>query len=98
MRRRNMIVALLLADGHRSAGEAVFDGKPVKWDGGYYIAYVPYEGTKVTKKLVDPTLAESVEKSLADVHWGALISLEIRGKFITSVTVEADPVSDFEEE
>lgn len=98
MRKRNIIVALLLADGHRSAGKAVFDGKPVEWEGGYYISYVPFEGTQVLKKLVDPTLAESVEKSLADVRWGALISLEIRGKYITSVSVEADPVSNFEED
>lgn len=98
MQTRNIIVAVLLADGHRSAGEAVINGRPVKWNAGYCITYVPYEETQSVRKLVDPTMAESVEKSLADVRWGALVSLEIRGKFITNVTIEADPVSNFEEE
>lgn len=98
MRKKNRIAALLLDDSYRSEGEADIQGKHVKWDAGYCIAYVPYESTQVTKKLVDPTVAKTVEEELANVRWGALISLEIRGKYITSVTVEADPVSDFEEE
>lgn len=98
MRKRNVVPAILLNDGYRSEGEADINNKHVKWEGGYFIVYVPYEETQVTKKLVDPTVAKAVEDTLADVRWGALISLEIRGKYITSVTVEADPVSDFEEE
>ncbi len=98
MRRKNLFAALLVDDGHRSDGEADIDGKHVKWMGGYYISYVPYEGTQVIKKLVDPTVAKTVEKTLAEVRWGALISIEICGKYITSVTVEADPVSSFEED
>lgn len=98
MRRKNLFAALLLDDAHRAAGEADINGKHVKWDAGYCLTYVPYEGTQVTKKLVDPTVAESVEKTLADVRWGALISLELQGKYITSVTVESDPISNFEED
>ena len=97
MRRKNLIPAVLLDDGYRSDGEADINGRHIKWDAGYCITYVPYEGTQATKKLVDPTVAESVEKTLAEVRWGALISLVIRGKYITSVTVESDPVSNFEE-
>ena len=90
--RRNTLVAALLKDGHRSDGEADIGEKHVKLEGGYYLVYVPYEGTQVNKKLVDPTVAETVEKTLADVCWGALISLEINGKYIVNVTIEADPV------
>ena len=98
MRRKNLIPAVLLDDGYRSDGEADINGRHIKWDAGYCITYVPYEGTQATKKLVDPTVAESVEKTLAEVRWGALISLVIRGKYITSVTVVSDPVSNFEED
>ena len=98
MRKKNRIAALLLNDGYRSEGESDINGKHVKWDAGYCIAYVPYESTQVTKKLVDPTVAKAVEETLADVRWGALVSLEIRDKYITGVTVEADPVSSYDNE
>lgn len=98
MRKRNVIPAILLNDGYRSEGEADINNKHVKWEGGYFIVYVPYEETQVTKKLVDPTVAKAVEETLADVRWGALISLEIRDKYITGVTVEADPVSSYDNE
>lgn len=98
MKRKIREAGVLLNDRHRTAGEADINGKHVIWDAGYCLTYVPYEGTQVIKKLVDPTVAEAVEKTLAEVHWGALISLEIRGKYIASVTVEADPVSNFEED
>ena len=98
MRKRNVIPAILLNDGYRSEGEADINNKHVKWEGGYFIVYVPYEETQVTKKLVDPTVAKAVEETLADVRWGALISLEIRDKYITGVTVEVDPVSSYDNE
>lgn len=98
MRKKNRIAALLLDDSYRSEGEADIQGKHVRWEAGYCITYIPYESVQVTKKLIDPTVAKAVEETLADVRWGALVALEIRGKYITSVTVEADPVSDFEEE
>ena len=98
MRKRNVVPAILLNDGYRSEGEADINNKHVKWEGGYFIVYVPYEETQVTKKLVDPTVAKAVEDTLADVRWGALVSLEIRAKYITGVTVEADPVSSYDNE
>ena len=98
MRKRNVVPAILLNDGYRSEGEADINNKHVKWEGGYFIVYVPYEETQVTKKLVDPTVAKAVEETLADVRWGALISLEIRDKYITGVTVEADPISSYDNE
>ena len=98
MKRKELKAGILLNESQRSAGEADFDGRHVKWGAGYLITYVPFEGTEVVKRIVDPNMAEAVEKTLADVRWGALISLELRGKYITNVTVEADPVGDLEKD
>lgn len=98
MKRKIREAGILLDDIHRSEGEADINGKHAKWEAGYRITYIPFEGTEVMKRTVDPSVAEAVEKILADVRWGALISMEIRGKYITNVTVEADPVSNFEED
>ena len=48
------------------------------------------------KRIVDPDMAENVEKALESVHWGALIALELKGKNVVNVTVEADPLADME--
>lgn len=98
MKRKEMEAGILLNDGQRSAGEADFNGRHVKWEAGYYITYVPFEGKQVTKTPVDPNMVKAVEKTLEEVHWGALISMELRGKYVISVTVEADPVGDLEKD
>lgn len=87
---------ILLDAGFREAGQGDFDGKHVEWEAGYFVSYVPFEGTKVYKRQVDPDMVATVDKALESAHWGAFISLELRGKMIVSVTIEADPLADME--
>ena len=85
---------ILLDAKFRPAGEGEKDGKAFTWDEAYIITYVPFEGTKVIKLKVDPAMADAVDKALETVHWGAFISLEMRGKMVVSVMVEADPLAE----
>ncbi len=96
MIRRKQEGGLLLDAKYRTDGEAEINGRHVEWSAGYVLTYVPFESTQVTKRIVDPDMAENVEKALESVHWGALIALELKGKNVVNVAVEADPLADME--
>ena len=87
---------ILLDAKEREAGQGDFDGKHVEWDAGYMLTYIPFEGTRVYKRQVAPDMVATVDKALENAHWGSLISLEMRGKMIVNVTVEADPLAEME--
>lgn len=87
---------ILLNAGLRAAGEGEKDGKSFSWDEAYIVTYVPFEDTKVLKLKVDPAMADAVDKALETVHWGAFIALEMRGKMVVGVSVEADPLAEME--
>lgn len=94
MIKQKQQIGLLFDAKYRDKGEADIRGEHIKWDAGYVVTYIPFESTQVQKRVVDPDMAESVDKALEEIHWGALITLEFRGKYIVNVTVEADPFAD----
>ena len=87
---------LILDAKHRSDGKAEINGRPVAWKAGYVITYIPFESTRVIKRIVDPASVNTVEEALEAVHWGSLVSLELRGTNVISVTVEKDPLAEIE--
>ena len=70
-----------------------YRGRTIVTEGGQK-RYVPFEDTKVIRLKVAPAMADAVDKALETVHWGAFISLEMRGKMVVSVMVEADPLAE----
>ncbi len=85
---------ILLDFKYRPSGEAEIGGKHCEWPEGFILTYVPFEQTKVFKRPVDSAVVDEIDKTLENVHWGSLISLELRGRYIISVTVEADPLAE----
>lgn len=84
---------LLLYDGQREAGSAEIDGKTITWEAGYTVSLLQIGGSKardLRKYVVMPEMAAQVQKALADVGWGSLVTLELDGKQVIGVTVELD--------
>ncbi len=84
---------LLLQDGHRDAGSAEIDGKTVEWGEAYVVTILPLEKSKardIRKYVVAPNREAAIQKALADVGWGSVISLEMESNQVVNVSVELD--------
>ena len=88
------IEGLFMNDSHRSDGSAVIDGKEISWDKAYMLTLMPMQETRgrVRKYKVAQDYANAIEKKLAEVNWGAYISLDMsdNGKEVIDVNVICD--------
>lgn len=88
------IDGLILNDSRRSDGSAVIDGKEISWEKAYILTLMPMQETKgrVRKYRVAQEYEKAIEKQLADVNWGAYISLDMseNGKEVIGVNVICD--------
>lgn len=93
-RVQTTVDGLIMNDAHRSKGSANIDGKEVAWDEAYQITLLPIQEKKgrVRKYSVAKELVGNIEKQLAEVNWGAYISLEMGedGKTVIAVNVICD--------
>lgn len=85
---------IIFNNGHRADGEAVLpDGKKIQWDSAYIISAVKFgdERGRLMKYKVAESSVEEIDKQLADVNFGSLLSLEFApdGK-VCSVNVLCD--------
>lgn len=84
---------LLMGNEYREAGEMDGEnGKKIKWDAGYKVSMIPLRST--TGRVVKYTVAEpnvgKIDGKLADVNWGSVIKLTLRGKIVEDVEVLYD--------
>lgn len=93
-RKNSIIQGLLLDNGQRPAGSMVKNnGETVSWENAYKITFLPLEESKtnsIRKLTVSDDASREVDETLADVHWGALISLSLESGKVIGVTVESD--------
>ena len=88
-RIQTTVDGLIMNDAHRSKGSANIDGKEVAWDEAYQITLLPIQEKKgrVRKYSVAKDLVGNIEKQLAEVNWGAYISLEMSEDCKTVIAV-----------
>lgn len=73
------------------------DGRVITWPDAHVIWLVPFEDTVIRKYVLEPTRASGILDKLDAVHWGCLVSLEFREKYVVSIDIESDLLSDFYE-
>lgn len=93
--RRNAAVrGLLLDNGWRKAGSMLNpEGKTVSWESAYKLTLLPLEESKsnaIRKFTVAESAIDSVDEALANVHWGALISVSFDDGKVCGVVPELD--------
>lgn len=87
------IRGLLLNEADRNADSAEIDGKLVSWEAGYFLTVLPFgskKGSAIRKHRVAPDSEHTVKSMLAEINWGALVTLEIVENMVSSVTIEYD--------
>lgn len=95
--RNNKIIALLINDYHRTKGSGTFGEKSVDWDEADFILVITIEDKKgeVFKYRIAPKSTPMVLAELADVSWGTLVELTIRGKEVVDVKVLVDWMDEY---
>ena len=92
--KNSAIQCLLLDNGQRPAGSMVnSNGETISWDNAYKISYLPLEESKansIRKITVLESAVDSVDEALAEIHWGALITLSLENGKVSEVTVVSD--------
>lgn len=93
-KKNSAIQCLLLDNGQRPAGSMVNgNGETISWDNAYKITYLPLEESKansIRKVTVLESAVDSVDEALAEIHWGALITLSLENGKVSEVTVVSD--------
>lgn len=93
-KKNSAIQCLLLDNGQRPAGSMVnSNGETISWDNAYKIAFLPLEESKansIRKITVLESAVDSVDEALAEIHWGALITLSLENGKVSEVTVVSD--------
>lgn len=93
-KKNSAIQCLLLDNGQRPAGSMVnSNGETISWDNAYKITYLPLEESKansIRKITVLESAVDSVDEALAEIHWGALITLSLENGKVSEVTVVSD--------
>lgn len=93
-KKNSAIQCLLLDNGQRPAGSMVnSNGETISWDNAYKITYLPLEESKansIRKNTVLESAVDSVDEALAEIHWGALITLSLENGKVSEVTVVSD--------
>lgn len=93
-KKNSAIQCLLLDNGQRPAGSMVnSNGETISWDNAYKISYLPLEESKansIRKITVLESAVDSVDEALAEIHWGALITLSLENGKVSEVTVVSD--------
>lgn len=86
------ILGLLLHDHMRQAGQTVIQGKEVSWTEGYVINLLNFQSTRgdVRKYVVEESSQDKVAKTLSNVGWGALLSLQLDKNRVVNVDVLCD--------
>ena len=93
--RKNLVVrGLLLGNGWRKAGSMLNpEGKTVSWESANKLTLLPLEDSKsnaIRKFTVAESAIDSVDEALANVHWGALISVSFDDGKVCGVVPELD--------
>ena len=93
-KKNSAIQCLLLDNGQRPAGSMVnSNGETISWDNAYKLTYLPLEESKansIRKITVWESAVDSVDSALAEIHWGALITLSLENGKVSEVTVVSD--------
>jgi hypothetical protein len=93
-KKNSAIQCLLLDNGQRPAGSMVnSNGETISWDNAYKLTYLPLEESKansIRKVTVLESAVDSVDEALAEIHWGALITLSLENGKVSEVTVVSD--------
>lgn len=93
-KKNSAIQCLLLDNGQRPAGSMVnSNGETISWDNAYKLTYLPLEESKansIRKITVLESAVDSVDEALAEIHWGALITLSLENGKVSEVTVVSD--------
>lgn len=93
-RKNSIVQGLLLDNSQRPAGSMVNNnGETISWGDAYKITFLPLEESKtnsIRKLTVSDDAIKKVEETLAEVHWGALISLSLESNKVIGVTVDYD--------
>lgn len=98
MRNEQVIGGIVVKAGLRPAGEMEnADGKKIRWNDEHQVCLIPFEEAVVKKYNIDSDCVHSVMAVLDAVHWGALVSLTLRGKRVVEATIETDALADFYE-
>lgn len=93
-----MIYALLLSERKVDKGSFVSkQGKTVEYDASYKITVLPLSEKEIQEYKVAKDFESMVEKTLNDLHYGALVELSFEGKVVTNVRVLSDLVYDYEQ-
>lgn len=94
----NMVFALLLSERRVKKGNFVSkQGETVEYDASYKITVLPLNDKEIHEYKVAKDVESMVEKSLDDLHYGALVELSFEGKVVTDVRVLSDLVYDYEQ-
>ncbi len=93
--RKNLVVrGLLLGNGWRKAGSMLNkEGKTISWETEYKLTLLLLDGSNsnaIRKLTVAESAIDSIEETLANVHWGALISVSLDGGEVCDVIPELD--------
>lgn len=88
---------LLLKIAHRSAGEAVIDGKNIQWTDADQIYLLPRDDSsgKVRKYIIHPAHVDRIYGLLDEVYWGSFIELTLSNRMVVDVTILADWMADY---
>ncbi len=88
---QNEVTGILTFEGFREAGSATIDGKEVTWAAGHVISILPLgEKVRVQKYVILPERVREIVDQLAEVSWGAVVTLFFTGKNVSAVTVLLD--------
>lgn len=88
---------LLLKIAHRSAGEAMIDGKNIQWTDADQIYLLPRDDSsgKIRKYAIHPAHVDRIYGLLENIYWGAFIELTLSNRMVVDVTILADWMADY---
>lgn len=93
-RKTSVVRGLLLGNGWRKAGSMLnAEGKKINWETAYKLTLLLLEGNNssaIRRITVTESAIDSVDATLANVHWGALISVSLDGGEVCDVIPELD--------